>query len=92
MTKGIPPIARIRLARSLPRLLALPILGAAPGDGRRSPTALLLLPGYLALGFAAAGLLVGLVAIAGAAVLLSIHLDVEESEVIVARLGRRDTY
>ncbi len=87
----LPPIARIRLARSLTRLLAIPVL--------------LLLVG-LALGVAAAvtqagtgqlmgiagGALFVLVGVVRAIYLLSIRLDVEESAVCVSWLGGERIY
>lgn len=91
MSKRVTPIARIRLARSLPRLLALPLLLAAAG-------AAILAAGVAVLGgtggliVAVAGGLLVFVALAIATVLLSIRLLVEESAIGVTWLGGGRVY
>ncbi|MCV0403955.1 MAG: hypothetical protein K5924_09640 [Chloroflexi bacterium] len=91
MTKRVPPIARIRLARSLPRLLALPLLGVVAGVGVAA-TGLLLVPGGPGLGLAAVGGVVMLVSAVAALILRGIHLDVEEAAVAVRWFGGEHTY
>ncbi len=85
MTSRVPPIARIRLARSVPRLLAWPSLLAAAGVA--------ILVGGLVAGGAASlltagfgGLLV-LTGIFAAARLLSVRLDIEEAVVRLRAVG-----
>jgi len=89
MPSGVPPIARIRLARSPARLFALPALLVLVA----SVLVILAVPGPLRLGEAAwyaaltvAGIMV-LVALAIAVRLLSIRLDVEEAAVHLHWLG-----
>ncbi len=85
------PIARIRLSRSLPRLLALPVVALLVG-GATIAAGLLLLPGTAGLAVAAAGGLLVLLALAGAVVALSVRLEVEEAAVRVAWLGGERIY
>lgn len=91
MSSAHPTIARIRLSRSLPRLLALPALGllaglAAIGAG------LLLVPGTLGLVVAGAGGALAVLAIVGFALPLSVRLEIEESAVRVSWLGGERIY
>ena len=91
MPSAHPTIARIRLSRSLPRLLALPILGllaglSAIGGG------LLLVPGTLGLVVAGAGAALAVLAIVGFALPLSVRLEIEESAVRVSWLGGERIY
>ncbi len=90
MPHRIPPIARIRLARSAPRLLAAPLLvgiagAAAIGVG-------LTVVGIAGIALAVLGGLLVIGAIGGAAVLLSVRLDVEESAVGLSWLGGERIY
>lgn len=91
MSDRVPPIARIRLSRSLPRLLALPFLamlvGAAAVVG-----GLLFVQGIIGAAILGLGTFVVIVALAAAAVLLSIRLDVEESAVCLGWLGGERIY
>lgn len=86
MPSRVPPIARIRLARSLPRLLALPTALAVIGLVAAT-AGLILLPWPASIGAALAGALLVLAAAGWAAHLLSIRLDVEEAAVRVHWLG-----
>ena len=94
MSSDVPPIARIRLARSPVRLFALPALLVLVAVG----LVVLAIPGPLRQGevgwsaaLAGAGL-VALVAIAVAVRLLSIRLDVEEAAVRLRWLGGSRSY
>lgn len=96
MSDRVPPIARIRLSRSLPRLLVLPVLVMLAG-GAALAAGLLLVPGIA--GPAGAGLVVaGLGAVAmvaaliGMVVLLSIRLDIEEAAVCLGWMGGERIY
>lgn len=84
------PIARIGLARSLPRLLAWPaiLLGLALGLG----VVAVVIGGGPALVLGILGGLLGLAGIAWAARLLSVRLDVEESEIRVHWMGGERRY
>ena len=91
MPQRIPPIARIRLARSLPRLLAAPLLiglagAAAIGVG------LTVVAGMTGIALAVLGGLLVIGAIGGAVVLLSVRLEVEESAVGLSWLGGERIY
>src|SRR5688500_3039744 len=91
MPQRIPPIARIRLARSLPRLLAAPLLigiagAAAIGVG------LMVVAGMVGIALAVLGGLLVVGAVGGAAVLMSVRLDVEESAVGLSWLGGERIY
>jgi hypothetical protein len=90
MGREIEPIARIRLSRSLPRLLAWPaiLLVVAAGLG----VAAFVVGGAAVIGLGATAALVGLVAVWWAARLLSVRLDVEESELRVHWLGGERRY
>ena len=91
MSDRIPPIARIRLSRSLPRLMALPLLlliaGAAAIAGE-----LTFLSGTIGLVVAGLGAVVVLAALMCAVVLLSVRLDVEEAAVCLAWIGGERIY
>lgn len=86
-----PLIARIRLSRSLPRLLALPVLGMVVGVIAVA-VGLLLVPGTIGLAVAAAGALLGALAFVGALRSLSVRLEIEEAAVRVRWLGGERTY
>jgi|GEM_PF-3852097 len=91
MPSRIAPIASIRLARSWPRLLALPLLllllGAA-GAG----VGVFVIRGPLGVGIAGAGAIIGLAGIAIAAVLASVRVEIEESAVRLRRIGGEREY
>lgn len=94
MPSRVPPIARIRLARSAGRLLFLPVLlvlaGAALGVvGVVAPIALSQ-PARIAL--LAGGGLLAVIGLAIAAWLFSIRLEVEEAAVRVRSLGGERVY
>jgi len=91
MADQAPPIARIRLARSVPRLLVVPIVVGGAGAAALA-TGLLVAGGAVGIALAVLGgvLLAG--AIVGALVLLSVHVDVEESSVVVRRIGSTRRY
>ena len=91
MPAHAPPMARIRLSRSLSRLLALPALAATAGAGAIA-AGLLLLGGTPGVALAAAGGVLVVLAAIGAAVVLSVRLEVEEAAVRVAWLGGERTY
>jgi hypothetical protein len=91
MPSQVPPIARIRLSRSLPRLLALPGLGLLVGGGTIAG-GLALVPGLAGIAIAAAGGLLILLALAAAVVVLSIRLEVEEAAVRLKWLGGERIY
>lgn len=84
-------IARIRLSRSIPRLLALPALAFGAGAGL-SLGGLLLVPGIPGLVLGIAGVAIGLLAVAASIVLLSIRLDIEEYAVRVRWIGGERLY
>ena len=86
-----PTIARIRLSRSLPRLLAIPTIAllaaiAAIAGG------LLLVPGTLGLMVAGTGAALAVLALVGFALPLSVRLEIEESAVRVSWLGGERIY
>ena len=85
------PIARIRLSRSLPRLLALPLLTLAAG-GAAIAAGLLLVPGVAGTAVAILGLVVVLVAVGGTIFLLSVRVDVEDAAICVGWLGGERIY
>jgi hypothetical protein len=91
MSDRVPPIARIRLSRSLPRLLFLPLLMLMAGAAAMAG-GLLLVPGTIGLAVAGLGGLVILGALIGAMVLLSVRLDVEEAAVCLGWLGGERIY
>ena len=80
------PIARIRLSRSLPRLLGLPTIALLAGIGAIA-LGLLAVPGSLGLVLTGLGALLVLLAVATVAVLLSVRLEIEEAAVRIRRLG-----
>jgi hypothetical protein len=82
-----PPIARIRLARSLRRLLGLPALALLAGLGAIGAGILVVpgtTPGIVLVGAGAIAVVLALVA---AAILLSIRIEIEEAAVRIRRLG-----
>lgn len=87
----LPPIARIRLARSLTRLLAIPALLVLVGLAL-GVAALVTQAGTGQLIGIAGGALLALVGVVRAIYLLSIRLDVEESAVCVSWLGGERIY
>ena len=91
MPSAHPTIARIRLSRSLPRLLALPTLGLLAGLAAVAG-GLLLVPGTLGLVVAGAGAALAALAIVGFALPLSVRLEIEESAVRVSWLGGERIY
>lgn len=88
--KATPPIARIRLARSPPRLIALPLVLVATGVAAAAGA--LRADGPAAIGLAVGGSLLMLVAIAVGIVLLSIRLDVDDAGVRLHWLGGQRRY
>ena len=91
MSDRVPPIARIRLSRSLPRLLVLPFLGFLAGAAAIAG-GLLLVPDTIGLVVAGLGGIVILGSLIGAIVLLSVRLDVEEAAVCLGWLGGERIY
>lgn len=93
MPHRVPPIARIRLARSLPRLLAWPVL--VVGTGAMASASWLLGSFGSGLGgvvFAGLGAVLMLIGFVGALVLLSIRLAIEEEAVRLSWLGGERIY
>jgi hypothetical protein len=91
MTDRVPPIARVRLARSIPRLLALPaLLLAIAVAGAAAGLLLLPMPAGVVVAVAAGVLL--LVALWWAVRMLSVRLDVEEAAVHLHWLGGERRY
>jgi hypothetical protein len=91
MTRSRASIARVKLARSLPRLLVLPFLlfimaGVAIAAG------LLVMPPSVGYALVAVGAVLGLVGLAFMVVLLSVRLEVEESAVHVSWVGGGRVY
>lgn len=84
-------IARVRLARSMPRLLALPLLLVAAGVALPA-TGLLLVGGITGLAMAGAGAFVVLLAILAAAIPLSVGVHVEQSVVRVSWMFGRQVH
>ena len=91
MSDRVPPIARIRLSRSLPRLLLLPVLALLAALSVAA-VGLVLVPGVGGLAIAGLAALVALTALAGILVLLSIRLDVEEAAVCLGWMGGERIY
>ena len=91
MPDHAPPIARIRLSRSLPRLLTLPVLALLAGVIAIAG-GLMLVPGGAALAVAAFGAVVAALAVFGAIRPLSVRLEIEESAVRVSWLGGEQIY
>src|SRR5918999_4414731 len=91
MTTPPAPIARVRLARSLPRLMALPLLllvtaGAATAAG------LFAVPPPAGFAIAAVGGVLALIGLGLLAVLLSVRLEVAESAIRVSWIGGGRTH
>lgn len=84
-------IARVRLARSLPRLLALPLLPLLLGAAALA-AGFLVVTGPAAIALLVGGGLLVLAGLATALVLLSVGLDVEESAVRVGWIGGGRVY
>lgn len=91
MTGSGAPFARVRLARSLPRLLALPLALVALGAGAMAAGALLV-EGPAGPALLGVGAIVTIAGLALALVLLSVRLEVEETAVSVSWIGGRRTY
>ncbi len=91
MARDARAIDRVRLARSLPRLLAAPLLAIVFG-GVLIGMGLLLLGGTPGIAVAAGGIALGVLGLVGAAVPLSVRVDIEESIVRVRWLFGRRVY
>ncbi|MFN2384298.1 MAG: hypothetical protein ABR559_08565 [Gemmatimonadota bacterium] len=91
MARYARPIARVRLARSLPHVLAAPLLAIVFG-AVLVVMGLVLVGGTPGLAVAAGGVAVGVLGIVGAAVPLSVRVDIEESIVRVSWLFGRRVY
>jgi hypothetical protein len=91
MSNRVAPIARIRLARSVRRLLALPLL-LVVGGGAAIAAGLVIAVGTNGLIVAAAGGLLVLIGLLMVVWLLSIRLEVEESAIGVTWLGGGRVY
>lgn len=90
MPERIPPIARVRLARSIPRLVAVPLIvglagAAAIGAGYVEG-------GPVGIGLAVAGSLLLVLAIGGVVVPLSVRLEVEDAAIRVSWFGGERLY
>ena len=94
MPSRVPPIARIRLARSTWRLLVLPLLLVLAGAALVAWAVLgPMVAGQLSwIALVAGGALLAVIGLVVAALLLSIRLDVEEAAVRVRSLGRERIY
>jgi hypothetical protein len=84
-------IDRVRLARSLPRLLAAPLLAIALGAAVVA-MGVLLVGGTPGLAVAGGGIALAVLGVLGAAVPLSVRVDIEESIVRVRWLFGRRVY
>ncbi len=84
-------IAQVRLARSMPRLLAVPLLLILAGVGVAA-AGVVLVGGTLALGLVGGGVVLGLLGILAAAIPLSVRVHVEESVVRVRWLFGRQVH
>jgi hypothetical protein len=84
-------IDRVRLARSLPRLLAAPLLAIALGAALAA-TGVVLIGGTPGLAAAGGGIALAVLGVLGAAVPLSVRVDIEESIVRVRWLFGRRVY
>ena len=91
MTRSTDPIARIPLARSTPRLLALPVVGLLAGLATGA-LGLSVVGGTLGVALVALGAVVTAMAVVAAAILLSVRLELEESAIHLRRLGGRRSY
>jgi hypothetical protein len=93
MPDRVPPIARIRLARSLPRLLAWPLLATGTGALAAGSWALGSFgAGIGGIAFAGLGVILIVAGVAAAAVVLSVRLEIEEWAVRLAWLGGERIY
>jgi hypothetical protein len=93
MRHHVPPIARIRLARSLPRLLAFPLLLLATGALAAAAWGLDLgISEAAGLALAALGVVLVAIGIVAAIVLLSLRLEVHEASIRLAWLGGERHY
>ena len=93
MPRRVPPIARIRLARSVPRLLAWPVIVA--GTGAMAAATWLIGSFGSGAGGIVFAVLGGLLVVAGlivAIALLSIRLEVQEAAVRLSWLGGERVY
>lgn len=93
MPRRVPPIARVRLARSLPRLLAWPAL--VTGTGAMASATWVVGSFGAGIGgvvFAALGGLLVIVGLVAAVLLLSIRLDVEEAAIRLSWIGGERIY
>jgi hypothetical protein len=91
MTRAREPIARVKLARSLPRLLAVPFVSFVVA-GTAIAAGLLVIPPPIGFVLVAVGAVLALVGLALMVVLLSVRLDVEESAVQVRWIGGGRVY
>lgn len=91
MSQRVPPIARIRLARSLPRLLLAPLVVAGAGAAAIG-AGLTAVGGPAGIALAILGGIAATGALGAAAVLLSVRLEVEESAVGLTWLGGERIY
>ena len=91
MSDRVPPIARIRLSRSLPRLLLLPLLVLLASISVAA-VGMVFMPGIAGVVIAGIAALIGIGALVGIGVLLSIRLDVEEAAVCLGWLGGARIY
>ena len=91
MTRARKPIARVSLARSLPRLLAVPFVSFVVA-GTAIAAGLLVVPPPIGFVLVAVGAVLALVGLALMVVLLSVRLDVEESAVQVSWIGGGRVY
>ena len=90
MPDSVIPLARVRLERSLPRLLAAPLFlllagAAAIGAG-------FVVGGVVAIGLGALGAVVTLAGIVGTVVLLSVRLEVDDALIRIRWLGGERRY
>jgi hypothetical protein len=86
-----PPIARVRLSRSLPRLLGLPAVAVVAGIGAIG-AGLIVVGGAAGIALVGAGAVVTILALAAIAILLSIRVEVAEATVRIRRLGGGHRY
>ena len=91
MARGARPIARVRLARSYPRLLARPLLLLLAAGGLVA-SGVVLVPGAAGLALAAGGAVLGLLALLLAVAPFRVRVQVEESVVRVSSLFSRRVF
>jgi hypothetical protein len=91
MADRVPPIARVRLARSVPRLLIVPFVVTVAGAAAIA-SGIVVGGGVAGIALAVIGAVLVAGSIVGALVLLSVHVDVEESAVVVGKLGGTRRY